>query len=70
MRPMKTRNPYVLMFLAVSLVACGDDDSEPATPDPSQCSVKDQTGCEAGLACEEIQGGTLAAFAPWPLQGR
>ena len=42
--------------------ACGGDDSP--------CDPVAQTGCDDGLACEQVQDGTPACFAPVVIRGR
>lgn len=55
--------------LLVALVAgCGSDDENRSTPPP--CDVEAQTGCETGLACERVEGGQPACFAPIYVEGR
>lgn len=34
------------------------------------CSVAEQTGCPAGLVCEEVEGGEPSCFAPVAIQGK
>lgn len=52
---------------ALALAGCGDDEEEERS---RGCSVADQTGCAAGLSCEEVQGGEPACFAPLYIEGR
>ncbi len=48
-------------------VGCGSDDPPPAS---ATCDVDAQSGCAAGLACEKVEGGTTACFAPVFVEGR
>lgn len=66
---MKPRLLHALSLLTISLAACGDDNPPPPPADTSKCSVKDQTGCETGQVCEDVQGGTVGCFKPVSLQG-
>ena len=63
--------PIRLATLALSISVltpgCGSDAPPPAA---GGCSVDAQTGCAAGLACESVEGGTTACFAPVVIEGR
>src|SRR6187397_214572 len=48
------------------LAGCGDDEGG----DKGPCSPAEQTGCTTGLACEEVEGGEPACFAPLHIKGR
>lgn len=58
--------------LAALGAACGDDTTAGAGGGGGgvPCSPEAQTGCEAGLVCEEVQGGTPACFSPVTVKGR
>ncbi|EYF04854.1 hypothetical protein [Chondromyces apiculatus] len=58
----------IASILAYAFAACGGD--EDGNEAPERCSVLDQTGCAAGLACEEVEGGGPGCFAPVTLKGR
>lgn len=58
-----------LFGAALFLSACGGDDSSEGN-EPKSCSVADQTGCKAGEACEEVEGGDPACFAPLTIHGK
>ena len=56
---------------AALLVACGDDtEGQGGQGGAPACSPEAQTGCAEGLACEEVEGGEPACFAPVTLKGR
>lgn len=55
------------VLLAAGVPGCGSDDPPPAA---SACDAEAQTGCGAGLACERVEGGTTACFAPVYVDGR
>lgn len=54
----------------------GADDDAPPSSDAAaadanvRCDPDRQTGCEAGLACETVEGGEPACFAPVEVRGR
>jgi hypothetical protein len=52
------------------LVACGDDNKGPQQQQATGCSPVADTGCGAGLVCEEVVGGQPACFKPVTLQGK
>lgn len=55
---------YVAFSLASVLVfGCGSDE-------PDECVPGTSTGCDEGLVCERVQGGTPACFAPIFVEGR
>lgn len=56
-----------LLLVPFSVPGCGSDDPPPAS---SACDAEAQTGCAAGLACEKVEGGTTACFAPVFVEGR
>src|SRR6185436_1208598 len=49
------------------VTACGDDDTGESN---EGCSPADQSGCAAGLVCEEVQGGDPACFGPVSFKGK
>lgn len=54
---------------------CGADEADPGGSDASTdarvaCDPEAQTGCDAALACERVEGGEPACFAPVELRGR
>lgn len=58
----KIRWSYLLTFIAAGVGAgCGSDDP---------CDPVAQTGCESGLACEVVEGGEPACFAPVVIRGQ
>lgn len=63
--------PFMVLFCAVSLASaapgCGDDEE---STKPTACSPAAQTGCTAGLVCEEVEGGKPACFAPVAFKGK
>lgn len=59
---------FIPVVLASLFTACGGDDEEKK---PEGCSVEAQTGCGAGLVCEQVEGGGQpACFAPVFVEGR
>jgi hypothetical protein len=63
------RKPWLKLSLAVGLcvVGCGgDDEDEAAQP----CDPIANEGCEEGQACEIVQDGEPACFAPLTIAGR
>jgi hypothetical protein len=50
--------------------ACGDDEGEGGSGGKEPCSPERQTGCTAGLVCEEVEGGEPACFLPVTVEGR
>ncbi len=57
----------VMGLAALNAVACGSDKDENKS---NECSVAEQTGCDAGLACENVIGGKVGCFAPVVVKGR
>lgn len=59
------------LTLGTSIFAagCGDDVDENVNKDKG-CSVAAQTGCLAGLVCEEIEGKDPACFSPVSFKGQ
>ena len=53
----------VLLLAGLSIAACGNDDKGP-------CDPLAQTGCEAGLTCENVEGAEPACFAPVVVRGQ
>src|SRR5262245_40474966 len=52
--------------LVLGAFGCGDD--ETSGPEGT-CSVADQSGCAAGLVCEEVQGAAAQCFSPVSFKG-
>jgi hypothetical protein len=54
----------------VLLMGCGGDDESDA--DKKKCDYAQQTGCEQGQVCEQVEGdeGTTGCFAPVLVEGR
>ena len=50
----------IVGFLPAIVAGCGDDD-ETQSP-PATCSVAANSGCAAGLECQNVAGGTPACF--------
>jgi hypothetical protein len=48
-------------FLSTFVAGCGNDDQTEGPP-PAACSVTDNTGCAAGLECQNVAGGNPACF--------
>jgi len=65
--PSFSSRAVVPMLLALVVGACGGSSNE---EQPQGCDVEAQTGCGAGLACEQVEGGTPACFAPVVVEGR
>lgn len=59
----------VLLCASPLLAGCGDDSDEPGS-EPKGCALTEQTGCDAGLVCEEVEGGEPACFSPVTVRGR
>ncbi len=60
----KIANYALLVFCGVGLLAgCGGDEDE-------ACNFEEQTGCESGLVCEQVEGGEPACFAPLEVRGQ
>src|SRR5690606_7024556 len=60
------RARLAVLLSPLALMACGDDEEDPATT----CSVDARTGCEAGLVCENVVGGEPACFSPVSVKGK
>lgn len=56
-------------FCASAVLGCGDDERHDNNQ-PKGCSVESQTGCTAGLVCEEVDGKVPGCFAPLSFKGR
>ncbi len=65
------RNTW-MFWLCVGLLAagCGSDDEEQPKAQPKACSPLEQTGCETGQVCEEVEGGEPGCYAPVTVVGR
>ncbi len=62
------RRVGVVLLVAGALPGCGSDD-DPRNA-PSGCDLAAQTGCDRGLVCEQVEGGSPACFAPVVVEGR
>lgn len=60
---MNARRTLATLALAATAAACGSKSSGP-------CDVAAQAGCEAGLVCEPVVGGSPACFDPVVVTGR
>lgn len=58
---------FVMGLVALNGIACGSDKDANKS---SECSVSEQTGCDAGMACENVIGGKVGCFAPVVVKGR
>ena len=68
MQALRALSILSLSLASTVLFACGDD-PEPNNNEPTPCNTKLQTGCGAGLVCEEVEGGNPTCFAPVSFQG-
>lgn len=64
------RRVHAYALSCVLLLGCGGDDEEPEAR-AKACSVEEQSGCDAGLVCEEVAGDAkVGCFAPISVRGR
>jgi hypothetical protein len=68
-RMMKTHWFGIVFGIAPFIAACGDDEPPPKES-KAECSTTTGEGCEAGQACEEVEGEKARCFAPLTVSGR
>jgi hypothetical protein len=59
-----------LTLAGFNVIACGDDGAGVGGSGGAACSPDSETGCGAGLVCEEVEGGDPACFVPIVVKGR
>jgi len=70
MHALRALTIFSLSLASSALLACGDDPDENNNNPPKSCNAALQTGCSAGLVCEEVMGGEPACFAPVSFKGK